>query len=606
MSLLPPEPETAGQDAAYRVLARKYRPADFDGLIGQEAMVRTLANAIRENRIAHAFLLTGVRGVGKTTTARIIAKALNCTGPDGAGGPTVNPCGQCEACVAIAESRHVDVLEMDAASRTGVNDIRELLDGVRYAPASARFKIYIIDEVHMLSTAAFNALLKTLEEPPPHVKFVFATTEVRRLPVTVLSRCQRFDLRRVDIETLVAHLGRICEAEGVSPQSDALALIAQAAEGSVRDGLSLLDQAIVHGDGKVASAEVRAMLGLADRTLSFDLLEAVLGGEPGQALGLLRELYAAGADPAVAIGDLLDITHWLTRLKVLPDLANDGTIAELERTRGTELAGKLPMPVLARSWQMLLKGLDEVRRAPAALAAAEMVLVRLAYAANLPPPADILKQLGDGTATPAAPASAARQPAPAPAPRAGAPAPPRRTETPPPPVAEEPPPPEPDDYGDGPEPEAAPEAAPGPVPMPRDLRGVVALADLRREGLLASAIKHDIQIVRYEPGRITFRPTDTAAPDLANRLGRFLQEQTGQPWAVVVDMTAEAEPTLAEIDAAAKLAEQAELEAHPLVRAALETFPEATFGGVRDLASDDDSEDDAAADASRQTGEQGR
>jgi DNA polymerase-3 subunit gamma/tau len=603
MSLLPPEPDSAAAETsggAYRVLARKYRPADFDALIGQEAMVRTVANAIRENRIAHAFLLAGVRGVGKTTTARIVAKALNCTGPDGQGGPTVKPCGACDACVAIAESRHVDVLEMDAASRTGVNDIRELLDGVRYAPASARYKIYIIDEVHMLSTAAFNALLKTLEEPPPHVKFVFATTEVRKLPVTVLSRCQRFDLRRVDIETLVQHLGGICAKEGATAEPDALALIAQAAEGSVRDGLSLLDQAIVHGEGKVDAGQVRAMLGLADRALSFDLLEAVLGGDPAKALAILRDLYAAGADPAVSIGDLLDVTHWLTRLKVLPDLANDATVAELERRRGAALAEKLPMPVLARAWQMLLKGLAEVRGAPAALAAAEMVLVRLAYAATLPPPADILAQLqGGGAASAGAPAA----PAPSrPAAPVRAEAPVRSAAS----VRDEPPPPDEADYGEVPayDDEPAPvRSQPSISPMPRDLAGVVDLAHARREALLATEIAEHVQVVRFEPGRISFRPTDDAKSDLAGRLGRALQSWTGQSWAVVVDMQGEAQPTLAAVRRAAADAERDAVATHDLVRRAMETFPGARIAEIRDI---DGDADESADDNGRQAGEGGR
>ncbi len=382
-------------NSPYRVLVRKYRPSTFDELIGHEAMVKTLSNALEAGRLAHAFVLTGTRGIGKTTTARIIARGLNCTGPDGNGGPTVSPCGVCPNCVAIAEDRHQDVLEMDAASRTGVDDIRELIDGVRYLPVAARFKIYIIDEVHMLSKNAFNALLKTLEEPPEHVKFIFATTEIRKIPVTVLSRCQRFDLKRVDGDTLAAYFATIAEKEQAEIEEDALALIARAAEGSVRDGLSLLDQAIAHGDGMVTALQVRDMLGLADRTRILDLLGLLMEGNIKDALALLREQYDSGADPVVIIQDLLELTHWLTSLKVTPEAANNIAMAGGEITRGEEMAKKLSMPVLARTWQMLLKGLDEVSHAPMPLAAAEMVLVRLAYVSELPTPNDLARQIAE-------------------------------------------------------------------------------------------------------------------------------------------------------------------------------------------------------------------
>ena len=343
-------------ETAYRVLARKYRPATFADLVGQEAMVRTLRNAFAAERIAHAFVLTGVRGVGKTTTARIIAKGLNCTGADGRGGPTIEPCGACEACVAIAEGRHVDVLEMDAASRTGVGDIREIIDGVAYRAASARYKVYIIDEVHMLSTSAFNALLKTLEEPPAHVKFIFATTEIRKVPVTVLSRCQRFDLRRIEPEAMLGYLGRIAEAEGVKVAADAMALITRAAEGSMRDGLSLLDQAIAHGAGREATAdEVRAMLGLADRGRVLDLFEAVMRGDAKGALAELAAQYAAGADPLAVMRDLAEVTHWVSMVRLTPEAADDPTVGPDERARGLDFAGRLSMRALTRMWQMLLE-----------------------------------------------------------------------------------------------------------------------------------------------------------------------------------------------------------------------------------------------------------
>ena len=383
----------------YRVLARKYRPQTFAEVIGQEAMVRTLSNAIATGRIAHAFILTGVRGVGKTTTARILARALNCVGPDGSGGPTVAPCGVCDNCRAIGEDRHVDVMEMDAASRLNVDGIRDLTEGVRYRPVSARFKVYIIDEVHNLSKPAFDALLKTLEEPPPDVKFVFATTELQKVPVTVLSRCMRFSLRRVPVELLIAHYRRIAAAEAVEIEPAALGLIARAADGSVRDGLSLLDQAIALADGaEIAEAAVRDMLGIADRGLVFALFETVMRGDAAAALAQLDGLYQGGADPLMVLQELLDLTHFVTRLKLVPDAGSGDPMAEGDRERAMPLAGKLAMPVLARAWQMLLKGIEEVQTAPAAAQAAEMVLVRLAYVADLPAPADLVRALGAANA----------------------------------------------------------------------------------------------------------------------------------------------------------------------------------------------------------------
>jgi len=402
----------------YQVLARKYRPATFPGLIGQDAMVQTMTNAINADRLAQAFILTGVRGIGKTSTARIIARALNCIGEDGKGGPTPEPCGVCENCRAIAEDRHVDVLEMDAASHTGIDNMREVIDGVRYRPTSARFKIYIIDEVHMLSKPAFNALLKTLEEPPEHVKFVFATTEIRKVPVTVLSRCMRFDLRRIDTETLIAHFAAITEKEHAVLSKSALALIARAADGSVRDGLSLLDQAISAAPdaGAIDEFEVRDMLGLADRSQSFMLLEAVLAGDVAPALGFLDQFYKDGADPLAVLEDLLEITHWLTRIKVAPDAANSPQVPEIEQIRGKDLEARLSMASLARAWQMLLKGVQEVRFAPSPIQAAEMVLVRLAHTADLPSPEEALKGMKKGGGEQIASSHPAPDPAPEPAP----------------------------------------------------------------------------------------------------------------------------------------------------------------------------------------------
>ena len=398
----------------YRVLARKYRPIDFTTLVGQEAMVRTLRNAIATGRIAHAFMLTGVRGVGKTTTARIIARALNCVGPDGKGGPTVDPCGVCENCKSITEDRHVDVIEMDAASRTGIDDVRELIEGVRYRPVSARYKVYIIDEVHMLSEKAFNALLKTLEEPPPHVKFLFATTEIRKVPVTVLSRCQRFDLKRVPQETLIEHFSGIAAAEKVEISPEALVLLARAADGSVRDGLSMLDQAIAHGGGVVDAAQVRDMLGLADRSRVLDLFEKTMKGDAPAVVAALGEMHDSGADPAVILQDLLELTHWVTRLKVAPEAA--AASADSERAQGLAMAGKLSMASLTRAWTLLLKGLQETLYAPSAQRAAEMALIRLCYAAELPSPADAIKALQNGAGAAANASAASAAPA---APRGG-------------------------------------------------------------------------------------------------------------------------------------------------------------------------------------------
>ncbi len=381
----------------YTVLARKYRPKTFDDLIGQEPLVRTLTNAIKTGRVAHAFVLTGVRGVGKTTTARIIARVLNCIGKDNKKERIISPCGVCENCVAISEDRHVDVLEMDAASRTGVDDIRELIEGVRYRPTIAHFKVYIIDEVHMLSKNAFNALLKTLEEPPDHVKFIFATTEIRKIPVTVLSRCQRFDLKRVDSEALSDYFKKVAGYENVRITDEALGLISRAADGSVRDGLSILDQAIAHGSEVIDDQQIREMLGLADRAKSFQLIDAVFRGDIASALALLKQLYEDGIDPPCLVEDLLEITHWLTRIKILPTTLDDAGVPEIERVNGKKMAQHLTMASLARAWQMLLKGLSEIRTAPSPLQATEMVLVRLVYASDLPTPEEAIKKLkGDG------------------------------------------------------------------------------------------------------------------------------------------------------------------------------------------------------------------
>jgi len=584
--------------APYRVLARKYRPTDFAGLIGQEALVRTLTNAIQTGRLAHAFVLTGVRGVGKTTTARIIARALNCVGPDGTGGPTTEPCGVCEHCRAIAEDRHVDVMEMDAASRTGVNDIREIIDGVRYRPTSARFKVYIIDEVHMLSTAAFNALLKTLEEPPEHVKFIFATTEIRKIPVTVLSRCQRFDLRRVEIEVLEKHFTSIADKEGAEIDPNGLAMICRAADGSVRDGLSLLDQAIAHGAGKVSEEQVRDMLGLADRARVFDLFDAVMKGDIASALKMMADQYAVGADPVVVIQDMLELTHWLTRLKLAPDSASSSAAAsETERVRGAEMAKALSMAVLTRAWQMLLKGLSEVRSAPSPLQAAEMVLVRMAYAADMPSPAEAIENLrnnpppsgggggggGGGGLSAGAPSGGYAQ-ALAQATVNGAPM-------------------------SGPTmmvspglPQAA--NAPGNALVAQGLPGsFVELCDLfmeKREMVLATELKSSVHLVRYEPGLLEFRPAENATKDLAQKVSKLLGDWTGRPWLVSVSRQP-GEPTLRQQQIEAEIKRKQDAAAHPLVQAILSAFPGASIEAVRDLV--DEADEDGALPLSSDMGD---
>jgi len=546
--------------SAYRVLARKYRPSRFAELIGQEAMVRTLTNAIESGRIAHAFILSGVRGVGKTTTARIIARALNCIGPDGKGGPTVSPCGVCEPCRAIAEDRHVDVLEMDAASRTGVDDIRELTEGVRYRPVSARYKVYIIDEIHMLSKNAFNALLKTLEEPPPDVKFIFATTEIQKLPLTVLSRCQRFSLRRVPADLLAEHYAKIAKAEGVAAEPAAIALIARAADGSVRDGLSILDQAIALSGTAISEAQVRDMLGIADRGLVFDLIETALKGDAAGALGQMAALYEGGADPVIVLQDLIELVHFLTRLKLVPTAGEGDAMLEGDRARGLTLAEQLAIPALARAWQMLLKGISEAQTAPSPIEAAEMVLVRLAYVADLPTPAELAKSL-EGRAL-------------APAPAVTTPAAPRPTLAPAAPVARS-----------SAEPARVLASEPDPradLPNPTSFLEVLELFDQHREAVLRTHLWANVHLVRFEPGRIELRPAEAAPRDLPNRLGQLLGQWTGRRW--VVSVSAEpGRPTLREDHDARDQAMRSAAAHDPLVRAVLDTFPGARIEAVREI-----------------------
>jgi DNA polymerase III subunit gamma/tau len=525
--------------------------------------VRTLTNAIATGRIAHAFILTGVRGVGKTTTARIIARALNCIGPDGKGGPTASPCGVCEPCRAIADDRFVDVMEMDAASRTGVDEIRELTDGVRYKPVAARFKIYIIDEVHMLSKAAFNALLKTLEEPPPDVKFIFATTEIHKVPVTVLSRCQRFSLRRVPQDVLAPYYAAIAAKEQIKAEAPAIALIARAADGSVRDGLSILDQAIALGGEAITEAAVREMLGIADRGLVLDLLEAALKGDAGAALAQMKSLYEGGADPILVLQDLLELAHFLTRLKLAPNAGEGDPALDGDRARGAPLAQKLGIPALTRTWQLLLKGLEEAQVAPSPLQAAEMVLVRLAYVADLPAPADIIRALeGAPAASAGTPVSSTQRASHSTAPvnnGGGASA-----------------------IGSLATRDPAPAAMPT-LPQPQSFLQVVELFEKNHEALLRAHLFAHVHLVRFEAGLIELRPDEAAPRDLPNKLGSFLSQWTGQRWVISVSGDP-GEPTLKEQAEARAQSMKSEAARDPLVRAVLDTFPGARIEAVRETA----------------------
>ena len=554
-----PVPAAGEGGTPYRVLARKYRPSNFEELIGQDALVRTLRNAFAQNRVAHAFMLTGVRGVGKTTTARIIARALNCIGPDGTGGPTPEPCGVCPECKAILADRHPDVQELDAASNNGIDDVRELRERLRYRPAQGRYKVIILDEVHMLSTAAFNALLKTLEEPPAQVKFMLATTELRKVPATILSRCQTFHLKRVPQAELRGHFSRIAGLEHVTVEDEALAMLARAADGSVRDGLSLLDQAIALGgpEGSVTADAVRDMLGLADRALVLDLMEALMAGDTAAALGLMDRAHERGADPAVVLQDLLELTHTLTRLRSVPGLRNDPSLTEGERTRGAALAEKLSVPVLGRAWQMLLKGLGEVNEAPDRRAACEMVLIRLAHVAELPTPGDLVRRLTDGAG--ALPGGAPRS---GPAPNGGGGL---RA------------------MGGGGAVLADAVASPANA-NPQSWREVVALASGRKPMLHAHLV-HSVHPVRVAAGRIELRVLPAAPRDLAAQLGELLADATGARWTITLS-NAEGEPTLAEQGRAAEAGRRTVAQSHPLVQAVLAAFPGASIEAVRDAGAD--------------------
>lgn len=522
-----PPVKTAEAVQPYRVLARKYRPQTFAQLIGQEAMVQTLGNAIRRDRLAHAFLMTGVRGVGKTSTARLIAKALNCIGPDGQGGPTIDPCGVCEPCIAIAEGRHIDVIEMDAASHTGVDDVREIIEAVRYAAVSARYKIYIIDEVHMLSRNAFNALLKTLEEPPAHVKFLFATTEVDKLPVTVLSRCQRFDLRRIQTPVLAAHFAHVCKAEGVDAEDEALAMVAAAAEGSVRDGLSILDQAISHADmaggDAVTAAQVREMLGLADKTMQRRLFTAILGGNGTGLLDEVAQQYALGIEPVAMMRAQMELIHRVTVTQVAGHGAEARSPEERDALEGW--AKDIAAGQLHRLWQLLLKGYEEVRGAPDPLVAAQMALLRVMHAADMPDPGSLVKKLEEIAARPVFAAPSA----------------------------------------DG---STAP-AAPPPTAM--DWAELVEQVEFHSP-LVGSSMRLSVRVIELHPGTLRYQLAPGLPSDPTQDIRKALQTITGEPW-LVERAEGEAQPSLEEIKAARQLNEHAAMLADPLVKAALEAFP---------------------------------
>jgi len=582
----PPVPAASTAASPYLVLARKYRPLSFSSLIGQDAMVQTLRNAFKSGRIHHAFILTGVRGVGKTTTARILARAFNYEDESGRH-PTLDFEKEGVHDRAIIEGRHVDVVEMDAASNTGINDIREIIDSVKYGPVSAPYKVYIIDEVHMLSTQAFNGLLKTLEEPPPYVKFIFATTEIRKVPVTILSRCMRFDLRRVPADIMHAHLIDLLGREKIGYEPEALAMIVRAGEGSVRDNQSLLDQAISHGDGKVTAATVKAMLGLGDRARTIDLFEALMGGRIAEALTNLRELYDAGADPQTVIADLCDFTHLVTRMKVVPAAADDVSLTPDERSRGAGLAQKLGMRALSRCWQILFKGHEEVQQAGNAMQAAEMVLVRLAYAADLPTPDELIARLTNAPASSAPPS--------APMPRGGG-------------------------GSGGPSalravPDVAPRFEPAPAPVvatpapqalanPRTYADLVALAAEKRDILVKHALESSLRPVSIGDGRLEVALVPNADPAIIQNLMAKLKLWTGRQWVISLANDAAHVPTMREQREEHVQAAHEEAHQDPLVQAILDTFPGATvrvtvkqeqipIEAYADAVRDSDEDDDA-------------
>ena len=552
----------ADNNTQYVALARKYRPQTFEDLLGQDALVQTLTNAIQNNRLHHAYILTGIRGVGKTTTARLIARAINCTGPDGKGGPTIHPCGECENCKAIAADRHIDVIELDAASKTGVDDMREILDGVRYKPTMARYKVYIIDEVHMLSKSAFNALLKTLEEPPAHVMFIFATTEIRKVPVTILSRCQRFDLQRISIETLVKLFHKVLAAENIEAEDEALHMVARAADGSARDGLSMLDQAIVLGNGKIENATVKNMLGLADRQQTFAIYEKLLEGNVAEVLQILHQLYSDGATPMLIIQDLVDITHLLAKVKIIPDYINDSSVGENDR----EMCKKLnaaPISILSKIWQMLIKGISELQYANVQIDALEMILMRIAYSANMPTPADLLKELKKKSRVnnlankPQIVLNSSTCIA--------------NTNT---HIASEL-----TEDGEGFE-----------LSTPEEL---VKLLNAKRQMLLLYAVKNDMSFKEFTAGKMRIALSEKADKDLIANLRKFLAKETGISWVIDIDYEPLGE-TLAFKENKELERDKKNISEYPLVKAILSEFSGAKIETVIRKAVENAEDEEAA------------
>lgn len=552
----------ADNNTQYVALARKYRPQTFEDLLGQDALVQTLTNAIQNNRLHHAYILTGIRGVGKTTTARLIARAINCTGPDGKGGPTIHPCGECENCKAIAADRHIDVIELDAASKTGVDDMREILDGVRYKPTMARYKVYIIDEVHMLSKSAFNALLKTLEEPPAHVMFIFATTEIRKVPVTILSRCQRFDLQRISIETLVKLFHKVLAAENIEAEDEALHMVARAADGSARDGLSMLDQAIVLGNGKIENATVKNMLGLADRQQTFAMYEKLLEGNVAEVLQILHQLYSDGATPMLIIQDLVDITHLLAKVKIIPDYINDSSVGENDR----EMCKKLnaaPISILSKIWQMLIKGISELQYANVQIDALEMILMRIAYSANMPTPADLLKELkkksrmNNFANKPQIVLNSSTHIA--------------NTDT---HIASE----------------LTEDSEGFELSTPEEL---VKLLNAKRQMLLLYAVKNDMSFKEFTAGKMRIALSEKADKDLIANLRKFLAKETGVSWVIDIDYEPLGE-TLAFKENKELERDKKNISEYPLVKAILSEFSGAKIETVIRKAVEDAEDEEAA------------
>lgn len=552
----------ADNNTQYVALARKYRPQTFEDLLGQDALVQTLTNAIQNNRLHHAYILTGIRGVGKTTTARLIARAINCTGPDGKGGPTIHPCGECENCKAIAADRHIDVIELDAASKTGVDDMREILDGVRYKPTMARYKVYIIDEVHMLSKSAFNALLKTLEEPPAHVMFIFATTEIRKVPVTILSRCQRFDLQRISIETLVKLFHKVLAAENIEAEDEALHMVARAADGSARDGLSMLDQAIVLGNGKIENATVKNMLGLADRQQTFAMYEKLLEGNVAEVLQILHQLYSDGATPMLIIQDLVDITHLLAKVKIIPDYINDSSVGENDR----EMCKKLnaaPISILSKIWQMLIKGISELQYANVQIDALEMILMRIAYSANMPTSADLLKELkkksrmNNFANKPQIVLNSSTHIANTDAHIAS---------------------------------ELTEDSEGFELSTPEEL---VKLLNAKRQMLLLYAVKNDMSFKEFTAGKMRIALSEKADKDLIANLRKFLAKETGVSWVIDIDYEPLGE-TLAFKENKELERDKKNISEYPLVKAILSEFSGAKIETVIRKAVEDAEDEEAA------------